>query len=195
MRFGLALFMLVWPLLGLAGEANSKRIYGLQEKVHIHELGIDLPAKLDTGAESASLSARYIKVFERDGVKMVEFDLAVSHADREKWGITQDQWDDVQLPLSKHVRIKRRAESLAGEETDYSRRPVVALTLCMGGHRATVDVNLTDRSDFQYPLLVGAEALRALDAVVDPSQSMTAASPSCDRGNADNNTKEAAEAQ
>ncbi len=34
----------------------------------------------------------------------------------------------------------------------------------------TIEVNLTDRSNFNYPLLLGRKALIAFDAIVDPGQ-------------------------
>ena len=43
----------------------------------------------------------------------------------------------------------------------------------------TIEVNLTDRSAFQYPLLIGSEALKRLDAVVDPSLKYAAGKPGC----------------
>jgi len=170
----------------------NKRIYGLHESVHIRELGITVPAKLDTGADSASLSARYIKTFERDGVKMVEFDIAIDRDDREEWGISQSQWDDVELPLSGHVRIKRRAESVQDGERDFSRRPMVTLTVCVGNRLQKIDVNLADRSEFRYPLLIGADALRGLGALVDPSLSNSVGKPRCREDQEDELTMEAA---
>ncbi|WP_197477214.1 RimK/LysX family protein, partial [Alcanivorax sp. HI0044] len=113
MRTLLASLLVLSPFAVMADLSSGKMIYGLHENVHIKELGITVPAKLDTGAGSASLSARYIRTFERDGVEMVEFDLAIDRDDREDWGITTEQWDDVELPLSGHVRIKRRAESVS----------------------------------------------------------------------------------
>ena len=113
MRIPLVLIGALVPAVALSEVPPvNKRIYGLHESVHVGELGITVPAKLDTGADSASLSARYIKTFERDGVKMVEFDIAIDRDDREERGIQQNQWDDVELPLAGHVRIKRRAESV-----------------------------------------------------------------------------------
>ena len=47
--------------------ASEPQIYGLHEKVSLQELDLELPAKLDTGAETASLSAKNIEVFKRDG--------------------------------------------------------------------------------------------------------------------------------
>ena len=199
MRTLLALLLVLPSLTVVADGASGKMIYGLHEKVHIKELGITVPAKLDTGADSASLSARHIRTFERDGVEMVEFDLAIDRDDREEWSVTREQWDDVELPLSGHVRIKRRAESVAPGDRDYSRRPVVTLTICMGRRQEQVEVNLTNRSEFRYPLLMGSEALQGLGALVDPSLSMAAGEPDCQDSKdnvveSDDQTMEATEA-
>ncbi len=200
MRTFPALLLVLAPLVVVADDSSGKMIYGLHEKVHIKELGITVPAKLDTGADSASLSARYIRTFEQDGVEMVEFDLSIDRDDREDWGINAEQWDDVELPLSGHVRIKRRAESVSPGERDYSRRPVVTLTVCMGNRQEQIEVNLTDRSEFRYPLLMGSEALQGLGALVDPSLSMAVGEPGCQANSedkvveSDDETMEAAEA-
>jgi hypothetical protein len=45
--------------------------------------------------------------------------------------------------------------------------------------RRTIEVNLTDRSAFQYPLLIGSEALKRFDALVDPSLKYAAGKPAC----------------
>ncbi len=197
MRFPLWLLLAGCSLVARAETPASKVIYGLNEHVQLRELGVTVPAKLDTGAESASLSARHIKIFEKDGVDMVEFDLALTPQDRENLGITREQWDDIQLPLVGHVRIKRLAESLVEEERGYNRRPMVMLTVCMGRRAEQIEVNLTDRSDFSYPLLIGAEALKHLGAVVDPSLQMTAGRPRCtlELDEQLDKTTEAAEAQ
>ena len=61
MRIPLVLVGALVPAVALSEvPPANKRIYGLHESVHIRELGITVPAKLDTGADSASLSARYI---------------------------------------------------------------------------------------------------------------------------------------
>lgn len=197
MRFPLLLLLVGYVLSAQAAGPASKVIYGLNENVQLREIGVTVPAKLDTGAESASLSARNIKIFEHDDQDMVEFDLALSKEERDRLGITREQWDDIQLPLVGHVRIKRLAESLVEEERGYNRRPMVMLTVCMGRRAEQIEVNLTDRSDFSYPLLIGADALKRLGAVVDPSLKMTAGSPRCtlDMDEQLDATTEAAEAQ
>ena len=58
---GAGLVLLAIVLAGVAGAAEGspqpRPIYGTAEEVFIPELGIRVPAKIDTGAESASLSA------------------------------------------------------------------------------------------------------------------------------------------
>lgn len=157
----------------------DKEIFGVHEKVHLKELGITLPAKLDTGAESASLSAKYIDIFEKDGKKYVEFDIALNDDDKDELGIDKDKLDDIVLPLDDHVRIKRRSENTGKNDKSYSTRPVVKIEVCLGDKVAKIDVNLTDRSMFKYPLLLGSRSLTHLKAVIDPSQSMTAGAPKC----------------
>lgn len=149
---------------------RAKVIYGLAEEVFIPELGIRLPAKIDTGAESASLSATNIGRFEREGEKWVRFDLAVDGLQKES----------IELPLSHNVRIRRRASDYdESEEKHYARRPVVELTLCIGDRRARVDVNLADRRNFSQPVLIGFEGLQALDAMVDPDVKFAIGRPRC----------------
>ena len=49
----------------------------------------------------------------------------------------------------------------------------------MGRALRTIEVNLTDRSTFQFPLLIGSEALKHFDALVDPSLKYAAGKPAC----------------
>ena len=78
-------------------------------------------------------------------------------------------------------RIKNRADE--GDEdpaaADVSKRPVIDLQLCLGNQLRTVEVNLTDRSSFNYPLLIGAKALREFNAAVNPAKRFTAGKPAC----------------
>ncbi|WP_348692598.1 RimK/LysX family protein [Stutzerimonas balearica] len=78
--------------------------------------------------------------------------------------------------------MKQRVEEggVAAEgEPPRARRPLVSLELCIGDERREAQVNLTDRSHFDYPLLIGAETIRDLQAAVDPAQRYTAGRPSC----------------
>ena len=77
-------------------------------------------------------------------------------------------------------KIKRRAGDYdPDEDKNYTARPVIALDICMGTALRSIEVNLTDRSAFQYPLLIGSEALKRFDALVDPSLKYAAGKPAC----------------
>ena len=65
------------------------------------------------------------------------------------------------------------------EEKTYTARPVIELDLCMGKVKRTIEVNLTDRTAFQYPLLIGSDALTRFGALVDPSRTFIAGKPGC----------------
>lgn len=150
---------------------RAKVIVGSTEEVFIPALGVRVPAKVDTGAESASLSAINIKRFLRKGEKWVRFDLAVD-------GLAPQTFE---LPLYRNVRITRRASDFDEEEDKhYSRRPKVQLALCLGDRQEVLDVNLADRRRFSQPMLLGKDALKAISALVDVEAEHVMGAPRCD---------------
>ncbi|WP_313516695.1 ATP-dependent zinc protease [Pseudomonas sp.] len=174
MKAILALLALSVVLPAAADEQEQPTLYGRNEYVRLPELGKTLRAKLDTGALNASLSAKDIERFERDGEDWVRFRLAGKGADDTLY----------EHKLARIGKIKNRAgEQSADEEEDagveVSKRPVIDLELCMGEAKETVEVNLADRSNFIYPLLLGAKTLRELDAAVDPARRFTTRKPEC----------------
>ena len=104
------------------------------------------------------MNAIDIEYYQKDGEDWVRFTPVVDDKPLQ----TQT------LPLVKISRIKQRAEE--GDDSDdiaSAKRPVVAMTICIGDQKAVIDVNLTNRGHFNYPLLIGAKALRELNALVD----------------------------
>lgn len=163
----LILLCLLLPGMAVAAE---KTIYGLNEYAELADIDLQVAAKLDTGAKTASLSARDIKRFKRDGESWVRFYLAIDDAHAHP----------IERPLARVSKIKRRAGDIdPDDEKKYTARPVISLNVCMGSALRTVEVNLTDRSAFQYPLLIGSEALKHFDALVDPSLKYAAGKPAC----------------
>lgn len=149
--------------------AAEKNVYGLNEYVSLQELDSVLAAKLDTGAKTASLGARDIKRFKRNGETWVRFEIG-----------SDDEAASLERPLARISKIKRRAGDFDPDEgKTYTARPVIELDVCMGNTLRTIEVNLTDRSAFQYPLLIGSEALKRFGALVDPSLKYAAGKPGC----------------
>ncbi|WP_060483588.1 ATP-dependent zinc protease [Pseudomonas sp. NBRC 111119] len=157
-------------LLALPVMAAEPTVYGRYENIALPEIGETLKAKMDTGAYTASLSAKDIERFTRDGEEWVRFRLATQDADGKVY----------EHRVSRISKIKARAEEDdEGDAPEATKRPVVDLELCLGDVKRTVEVNLVDRSHFNYPLLVGAKALREFKAAVNPAKKYTAGKPGC----------------
>ncbi|MGU9820160.1 retropepsin-like aspartic peptidase RloA [Pseudomonas sp. H1D6A] len=170
MRLKPFLLMLCLACIPSLGGAAEKTVYGLNEYAKLAGIDLEVAAKLDTGAKTASLSARDIKRFKRNGESWVRFYLAIDTAHSHP----------IERPLARVSKIKRRAGDYdPDEDKNYTARPVIALDICMGTALRSIEVNLTDRSAFQYPLLIGSEALKRFDALVDPSLKYAAGKPAC----------------
>lgn len=163
--------VMLFTLLSLPVLAAEPTLYGRYEYLQLPELGQTLKAKMDTGAYTASLSARDIQSFKRDGEDWVRFRLAAT-------GVDDSVYEHRVARISK---IKNRADESDEDPAaaDVSKRPVIDLQLCLGNQLRTVEVNLTDRSSFNYPLLIGAKALREFNAAVNPAKRFTAGKPAC----------------
>nr|WP_086938801.1 RimK/LysX family protein [Thaumasiovibrio occultus] len=114
---------------------------GVVEQVTIGDL--QFPAKLDTGADMSSISATNIERFERDGRDWVRFD----YSNRDGLKHTFER------PVVHTYRVKARE----GEST--ATRLVVKLPIQMGEIAQTIRVNLRDRTDFDYSLILGQNFL------------------------------------
>ncbi|MEB0048610.1 MULTISPECIES: ATP-dependent zinc protease [unclassified Pseudomonas] len=159
-------------LVALPVLAAEPTLYGRYEYIALPEIGGEvLKAKMDTGALTASLSAKDIETFTRDGEAWVRFRLGTKDASNKVY----------EHKVARISKIKSRADE--GDEdkdvTEVAKRPVVDLELCLGNVKRTVEVNLTDRSSFNYPLLIGAKALREFGAAVNPARRFTADKPAC----------------
>ncbi|MCD5991929.1 ATP-dependent zinc protease [Pseudomonas syringae] len=157
-------------LLALPVMAAEPTLYGRYENIKVAEIGETFKAKMDTGALTASLSAKDIELFKRDGDDWVRFRLATKDASNKVY----------EHKVARISKIKSRAEGDdEDEDLDPTKRPVVDLELCLGNVKRTVEVNLVDRSHFNYPLLIGAKALREFGAAVNPARRYTADKPDC----------------
>lgn len=143
--------------------AAEKVIIGGVEKVALLPWGVVLPARIDTGAGMSALDVRNLKL---EG-KMVEFRLPERYGDLV-----------LRLPLAGWRGIKIA-------DGPRKRRPAVEMDLCLGDVRIRTLVTLCDRSNMEFPLLIGRRALRGnpeADFIVDVGLSHTL-SPNCPKGN------------
>ena len=136
----------------------SKELVGRAEWIGLPDLGTYLRARLDSGANTSSLSATEITRFERDGEDWVRFKLGLSDDDVVVDSV-RDEW--IERPVERRVRIMQAA----GSET----RPVVSLLMTLGPLRGSVEFTLNDRSHLNYPVLLGRRFLMDI-ALIDVAE-------------------------
>ncbi|MBD2532163.1 ATP-dependent zinc protease [Nostoc flagelliforme FACHB-838] len=136
---------------------------GWIEKGKIAGVEKEVKVKLDTGATTTSINAEILEQpnKETESGGMIKF--RFSDGD----GVKQT----FELPIVRWVRIESR-------KADYIRRPVVRMKICVAGQWIEEEVNLADRDDFNYPVLIGRNMLEKAKLVVDSSQTFTK-DPSC----------------
>ena len=152
-----SIFILTFLLLISTAAMANKSVYGYLEPVTLAPNKATLTAKLDTGAETASISATDIQLYEKEGEEYVKFN--VSHPEI-KQALRYD------LPIVKHTRIKKRATEITKTKQNHS-RPVVRMQIYFDGKPHKIMVNLIDRSHFSTPMLLGRKALEKVGAIVD----------------------------
>jgi len=141
----------------VSGNLGGKEIIGAIEWLYMDPPGRHFRARVDSGAETSSLSASDVVEFERDGDDWVRF--TFTHD-------SSDESVDFELPIKRTVLIRQPAV----EEAE--RRFVVELDIRLGEQLQTTEFTLTDRSNMTYPVLLGRAFLMDL-YVVDVSQSYT----------------------
>ncbi len=142
---------------------GGKIVLGRIEKVTLVEKNLNIDAKLDTGATMASLSAIDVQKFRNKGIVWVSFVLFLP---------TEHKKVKFSAQLARYVRIRTRNEESMNRDTStsYTMRPVIRLTIRIGNKPESILVNLVDRTNFDYPLLLGSDALQKLNVLVDVSQ-------------------------
>lgn len=141
---------------------EGKVLLGWIEPVMLDpQLGLKLYAKLDTGADTSSLDAHNIRRVRVGDKAYVRF--TVRHPE-------SGEFVELRKPFVRRVRIKRHGGL-------YQRRYVVRMQVCVGDITRAIEINLIDRAEFDYPMLLGRSALEGW-SVVDPDHSHTTA-PQC----------------
>ncbi|HXZ91778.1 MAG TPA: RimK/LysX family protein [Burkholderiales bacterium] len=144
-----------------AGAAGAK-VIGWVEPVQVEDKLV-VNAKIDTGADIPSLDAQDLKITRRGRKEWVSF-----------WTKGRDkQRVDIEREIFRYVDIER-----AGGQNE--KRPAVILNLCLGDVRREVVVNLVDRSQLEYPMIIGRSFLQN-KFIVDPTHTFTTL-PSCAPG-------------
>ncbi|MEO6925869.1 MAG: RimK/LysX family protein [Rhodanobacter sp.] len=137
-------------------------ILGWRERLALPQLGINmLKAKLDTGARSSSLHVDTLEEFRRDDATWLRFTL---HLGRHQPLAVQGEAPALD---------RRTVTDTSGRRTE---RWFIRSEVQLAGARFSVDINLTDRRQMLFPMLLGRTALEGR-FILDPSLSYTQPRP------------------
>jgi len=126
---------------------------GWVEKVRIFPGNTMVEARIDTGAELASLHCDCITPIERNGEKWVSFVVENTEG----------------RPVLMEQKVLRIA-TIKRHFGEVQERMVVKLGVCLGNTYKEAEITLVDRSGLTYPMLVGRDFLEG-SFIVDPSVS------------------------
>ena len=134
---------------------RDKQWVGQLEKVWMPSLNLTLSARIDTGAETASLDARNIELFERNGKRWVRFEIE-----------NPTNGDE---PILLERKLTRMVNIVQSNSAESERRPVIRLGITIGTINQTAEFTLSNRSHLDYQVLVGRNILKDV-MVVDVSR-------------------------
>ena len=133
-----------------------KKELGWQELVDLPDLKIrQIKAKIDTGANLATLHARNLRIRKKGEIKFIYFDIPPSEG-KKKNRIRKGE-------LLGYKRIK-------SSDGLIEKRPYIKTTMKLDGVLKKIEITLTDRSSMDFHMLVGRKAL-GKRWLVNPSKS------------------------
>jgi hypothetical protein len=130
---------------------------GWREWLTLPDLGIvAIRAKIDTGARSSSLHVEQLEEFRRDGAVWLRFQVAAGG---------RGSLDTI---VCEAVAADRRPVTDSGGAV--SERWFVRTQIALAGQRWPIEINLTNRRNMLFPMLLGRSAMSGR-FVVDPQRS------------------------
>lgn len=125
-------------------QQTDKQIVGLREQALIGGLNVVMNARISTNVANSVLDARNIQMFERNGEEWVRFTIYNP---------------DTKEP---HVLERKRLRFQTVQTTNPTpdRRPVVEIRFTIGKLSQKGEFILADRSNSEYPILIGRNLLR-----------------------------------
>jgi hypothetical protein len=129
-------------------------IIGRIEYVVVRDAHLRLKARIDTGAGLSSVHAKILEIIKTDQGERVRFQL------QDAEGVTKT--------LERDVVGWANIKVMGSDQKN--RRPIVKLSICLGGKRIKGRVNLNDRSNYLYPMLIGRNLINTGKYLIDASQ-------------------------
>lgn len=136
---------------------------GWREWVALPELGVEaIQAKVDTGADSSSLHAFNQQRFTKDGEEWIRFEV---HPRRGSNGKA--------VSCEAPVAMERKVRNPGGRS---ELRPVIKTSVVLNGVPIRSLINLTERDEMSFRMLIGRRTLRG-KFLVNPGRSYLGAKP------------------
>ena len=142
---------------------DGRLVVGWREWLGLPELGVPaIRAKVDTGARSSALHVEGLALFRRGGREWVRFGLHPGGPE-----------DPPVTGCEAEVVDRRRVTDSGGHSTE---RIFIRTALAIAGLVLPVEVNLSDRRNMLFPMLLGRTAM-AGRVLVDPDRSFVLGEP------------------
>jgi len=158
---GLTLLLAVCSVLNVWGQTVStqpKHVIGATATLTEVSTGMPFSARIDTGAKSCSMHVEKIEIKEESPKRWKNKGKNIRMLVKGENGKTE--W--IETTIASAIRVK----SSSLKDGEYDRRYKVRLTFQWQDFRKEVLVSLNDRTNMEYPLLIGRNFLRG-DFVVD----------------------------
>ena len=127
----------------MAKKKREKKVVGWKEQVALPDLKIkSVIAKIDTGANVATIDAADIKFVTIKDVKYVKFTVKKRN----------NTVRNTSAPLAGFKRIR-------SSNGDVEKRPYIKTDILMDGITKNIELTLTDRGPMDYTMLIGRKAL------------------------------------
>ncbi|HSC67243.1 MAG TPA: RimK/LysX family protein [Cellvibrio sp.] len=123
---------------------TDKQIVGLREQALIAGLNIVMQARVSTNVANSVIDARNIQMFERNGEEWVRF--TIYNPDTKEPHVLE--------------RKRLRFQTVQSANPTPDRRPVVEIRFTIGKLTQKGEFILADRSDSEFPILIGRNLLR-----------------------------------
>lgn len=134
----------------------KKIVVGALEKCDLPDLGItDLVMRVDTGAATSSLHVENVEEYQKDGKSWISFDI---HPD--VYNVAK---------ITRHSSEVKAVRKVRSSSETLEHRYVISTTLAIGEHKWRIKINLTDRTEMTYNMLLGRQAM-ANKIMVDPGK-------------------------
>ena len=126
---------------------KEKRIIGHTDQIDLPEFDlVDLPCKIDTGADSSAIHCHQIRLIQENGRDFISFRLLDP---------THEAYNHREFKTA-NFREKKIKNSFGQSEYRYS----ITCQTVLFGQTFTADFTLADRINMRFPVLLGRKLLR-----------------------------------